>query len=92
VSARLFRRRASHSTEGKPRRFDHDICAMCACVGAVWNDFGDALYMFSAGLASSVAGQIELKIELLDAFKTKPPTDLVKKNDVALLTAIVYKF
>jgi putative salt-induced outer membrane protein len=62
--------------------------------GALWDadDFGDALYTFSAGLSTSVVKKIELKIELLDAFKTKPPTDLVKKNDVALLTAIVYKF
>jgi putative salt-induced outer membrane protein YdiY len=63
-------------------------------VSVLWDadDFGDALYTFSGGLASSVVKQIELKIELLDTFKTKPPSDLVKKNDVALLMAIVYKF
>jgi hypothetical protein len=27
-----------------------------------------------------------------DAYKTKPPNDLVEKNDVAFLTAVVYKF
>ena len=61
---------------------------------ALWDadDFGDALYTFSAGLTTSVVKQIELKIELLDAYKTKPPNDLVKKNDVAFLTAVVYKF
>ena len=61
---------------------------------SLWDadDFGDALYTFSAGLASSVLKQIELKIELLDAYKTKPPNDLVKKNDVAFLTAVVFKF
>jgi putative salt-induced outer membrane protein len=61
---------------------------------ALWDadDFGDALYTFSAGLSTSVLKQIELKIELLDAYKTKPPNDLVKKNDVAFLTAVVYKF
>ena len=47
---------------------------------------------FSAGLSTSVLKQIELKIELLDAYKTEPPNDLVKKNDVAFLTAVVYKF
>jgi putative salt-induced outer membrane protein len=63
-------------------------------VAALWNadDFGNALYTFSTGLATSVAKRIELKVELLDAYKTKPPNSLVKKNDVALLTAIVYKF
>ncbi len=61
---------------------------------ALWDadDFGDALYTFSAGLSTSVLKQVELKIELLDAYKTKPPNDLVKKNDVAFLTAVVYKF
>ena len=61
---------------------------------ALWDadDFGDALYTFSVGFSTSVSKQIELKIELLDAYKTRPPSDLVKKNDVAMLTAIVYKF
>jgi len=35
---------------------------------------------------------IELKIELLDARKTRPPSGLVKKNDVAFLSSVVYKF
>ena len=61
---------------------------------ALWNtdDFGDALYTFSAGLSTSIVKQIELKVELLDALKTRPPSDLVKKNDVAFLTSVVYKF
>jgi putative salt-induced outer membrane protein len=61
---------------------------------ALWNadDFGDALYTFSAGFSTSVSKQIELKIELLDTYKTKPPNDLLEKNDVAMLTAVVYKF
>jgi putative salt-induced outer membrane protein YdiY len=62
--------------------------------GALWDadDFGDALYTFNVGLATSIARRLELKVELLDAFKSKPPNDLVKRNDVALLTAIVFKF
>jgi putative salt-induced outer membrane protein len=61
---------------------------------ALWDadDFGDALYTFNVGLTTSLVKQLELKIALLDAYKTKPPSDLVKKNDVAFLTAIVYKF
>ena len=42
--------------------------------------------------ASAFVFVVALAIELLDAYKTKPPNDLVKKNDVALLTAVVYKF
>lgn len=56
------------------------------------DDFRDALYTFSAGLTTSVLKQVQLKIELLNAYKTRPPNDLVKKNDVAFLTAVVYKF
>jgi putative salt-induced outer membrane protein len=61
---------------------------------ALWtaDDFGDALYTFSAGLTTSVLKRVELKIELLNAYKTRPPNDLVQKNDVAFLTAVVYKF
>ena len=63
-------------------------------LAALWDadDFGDALYTFRLGLATSVVKRIELKIELLDAYKTKPPTASVQENDVALLTAIVYRF
>jgi hypothetical protein len=56
------------------------------------NDFGDALYTFSLGLTTSIVKLVELKISLLDAYKTKPPTESVKKNDVGFLTAVVYKF
>ena len=45
---------------------------------ALWDadDFGDALYTFSVGLSTSIVKQIELKVELLDALKTKPPIGL----------------
>jgi hypothetical protein len=33
-----------------------------------------------------------VKVEVVDSYKTKPPDALTKKNDVALVTAIVYKF
>jgi putative salt-induced outer membrane protein len=68
--------------------------AITQSFAALWDadDFGDALYTFNVGLTTSLVKQLELKISLLDAYKTKPPSDLVKKNDVAFLTAIVYKF
>ena len=61
---------------------------------ALWNadDFGDALYTFSAGIAASVTTRTQLKVELLNTNKTRPPSPAVKKNDVALLTTFVYKF
>jgi putative salt-induced outer membrane protein YdiY len=61
---------------------------------AVWDadDFGEALYTFSAGLAAAVTAKTQLKIELLDAYATRPPAPEIKKNDVALLATLVYKF
>jgi putative salt-induced outer membrane protein len=61
---------------------------------ALWNadDFGDALYTFSAGVAASMTARTQLKVELLNSNKTRPPSPGVKRNDVALITALVYKF
>ena len=63
-------------------------------VAALWtmNDFGDALYTFSAGIAASVTSRVQLKLEVQDIYKTRPTGVLVEKNDVALITAFVYKF
>jgi putative salt-induced outer membrane protein YdiY len=63
-------------------------------VSGLWktNDFADALYTFSAGLAVSIVSQAQLKVEVLDTYKNKPPSANVKKNDVALITGVVYKF
>jgi putative salt-induced outer membrane protein YdiY len=62
--------------------------------GALWkaNEFGDALYTFTVGAAAALTTRTQLKIELLDTYSTRPPNTAVKKNDVALLTALVYKF
>lgn len=61
---------------------------------ALWkaDDFGDALYTFTAGVAAAVTPRTQIKIELLDGYASRPPTAEVKKNDVALITAFVYKF
>ncbi len=61
---------------------------------ALWkaSDFADALYTFSAGAAAALTTRTQLKIELLDTYASRPPTPTVQSNDVALLTAFVYKF
>jgi len=61
---------------------------------AIWDasDWGDALYTFGAGVAAALTTRSQLKLELLDAYATRPPTAAVKSNDVALLAAVVYKF
>jgi putative salt-induced outer membrane protein len=55
-------------------------------------DFGDALYSFRAGIAASVTTRTSVKLELLDTYKTKPPSPDVVENDVALLASMVYRF
>jgi putative salt-induced outer membrane protein YdiY len=51
----------------------------------------DALYTLSVGLAASMSTRTQLKFEVLDTFKNRPPLPSVEKNDVAVLMAIVYK-
>jgi putative salt-induced outer membrane protein YdiY len=62
--------------------------------GSLWKakDFGDALYTFTTGVAAALTTRTQLKFELLDTYATQPPNVEVKKNDVALITALVYKF
>jgi putative salt-induced outer membrane protein YdiY len=55
------------------------------------SDFEDALYTFGAGIAASISTHTQLKFEVLDTYKNRPPNITVEKNDVALLMAIVYK-
>jgi putative salt-induced outer membrane protein YdiY len=62
-------------------------------IASLWktNDWADSLHTFSAGLAASITAHSEVKIELLDSFKNRPPVPL-KKNDTSLITALVWKF
>lgn len=78
-------------------KFEHKLSTTSTITqsfGALWkaNDFGDALYTFSAGLAAALTTRTQLKVELLDAYSSKPPNPDIKNNDVALLMAVVYKF
>jgi putative salt-induced outer membrane protein YdiY len=63
-------------------------------VAALWkmDDFDDALYAFGVGLAASITAATQLKVEVLDTFKNKPPSVDVVKNDIAVLVSFVYKF
>ena len=62
-------------------------------VTGLWktSDTSDALYTFGVGVAVAVSGRTQLKFEVLDVFKNKPPTATVKKNDIATVVAIVFK-
>ena len=54
-------------------------------------DFGDSLHVASLGLSATISTRTQLKVELLDTYKNKPPLATVQRNDVAVLMAIVYK-
>ncbi len=55
------------------------------------NDFEDALYVFGAAVAASISPRTQLKVEIVDTFKNKPANPTTKKNDVAVLMALVFK-
>jgi putative salt-induced outer membrane protein YdiY len=63
-------------------------------VATLWktNDFGDSLTNFGIGVTSTLYRKLELKIEFLDSYKTKPPSAAFKKNDTAFLTTFLLKF
>jgi putative salt-induced outer membrane protein YdiY len=79
------------------QQFSHKLTATTELkekVAALWkmDDFGDALYAFSVGLAASITAGTQLKVEFLDTFKAEPPLPEVKQNDIAVLVSFVYKF
>ncbi len=63
-------------------------------IAALWKaaNPADALYTAGVGLAASVTSAIQMKVELLDTYKTRPPSANVVKNDVAVLVSFLYKF
>ena len=69
-------------------------CELCQNATGLWklNDFSDALYNLGLGLAASITKNSELKFEVLDSYKTRPPRTGLKKSDVAVVTAFVLKF
>lgn len=60
---------------------------------ALWktNDFDDALYTVGVGLSAAMSSRTQLKFEVLETYKNKTPGPTVKKSDVAVLMAIVFK-
>lgn len=71
-----------------------DTAEITQRVSALWkmDDFEDGLYIFGAGLAANVTAATQIKAELLNTFKNKPPTADVQKNDVAVLLSFVYTY
>jgi hypothetical protein len=63
-------------------------------VSALWHigDFGNGLYLVGVNLTSTLVGRAQLKVEALDSYRTRPPLPTLKRNDVALLMGIIFKF
>jgi putative salt-induced outer membrane protein len=56
------------------------------------NDTGDAYYHFEAGLTTSLAKILELKLAYLLDHKTRPAVVTLEKTDTAFIAAVVAKF
>jgi len=62
-------------------------------LSGIWKtkDFADALYHFDAGITTTVATRVELKIAYVYDYKTRPSLG-AKKGDSALFAALLVKF
>jgi len=60
----------------------------------IWktSEFSDALYHFDAGLTTTVATRLELKLAYVYDYKTRQPSASVKKGDSSLFAALLVKF
>lgn len=56
------------------------------------DDFDDALYHFDAGLATTVASRLELKLSYVYDYKNVTPSPEIEKGDSALFAALLVKF
>ena len=78
------------------QKFSHKLTATTELIqkaAGLWkmDDFEDALYTFSVGVAASVTTATQLKLEFLDTYKARPLPG-IEKNDIATLISFVYKF
>jgi hypothetical protein len=78
-------------------KFEHTLAKdtkLTQSFGALWRagDFGDALYTVSAAITAPMTAHTQLKVEALDTYSTRPAEEHVTGNDVAVITAFVYKF
>lgn len=79
------------------QNFSHKLSSTATftqSISTLWktNDFGDSLTNFSVGVTTTLYRKLELKVEFLDSYKTKPPNPSIKKNDTAFLTTFLLKY
>jgi putative salt-induced outer membrane protein YdiY len=79
------------------QEFSHKLTATTTITQSIYtlwkaNDFEDSLTNFRAGVTTTLYQNLELKVEFLDSYKTKPPNPTIKKNDTAFLTTFLFKY
>lgn len=55
------------------------------------SDLGDSLSNITLGIALSITRRLQIKTEIIDSYKSRPPRPEIKKNDVSFLTTLVLK-
>ena len=63
-------------------------------ITTVWNtnEFGSALFTGSVGLATRISSRFQLSVDVLDTYKTRPPTTTTERNDINVVIAITAKY
>ncbi len=70
------------------------VATLNEALTALWktSDVSNALYTFGVGVTASITPRSQLKVDLLETYKTLPPAPGIKKQDVSLVTSLVYAF
>jgi putative salt-induced outer membrane protein YdiY len=63
-------------------------------ITTVWNtdDFDSGLITASVGIATRISSRFQLTVDLIDTFKTRPPTAATESNDINVVIAITAKY
>ena len=90
----LERRSSGAVTFGEKGTRKLGTATLTQSFNALWiaSEFADALYTFQVGLAADVMTRLQLKVDFLDTYKTRPPSELIQKNDTAFITSLAFKF
>jgi putative salt-induced outer membrane protein len=72
----------------------NDTTKFLHAASALWKmrDFDDAFYTIQAGVVTSVAAHLDLKVEFLQSYKNRPSNPLLKKSDQSVVLSVVYKY
>jgi putative salt-induced outer membrane protein YdiY len=80
---------------GETLRFDVTSTASIKhAIKALWNtnDFENSLITASVGLSTRISARFQLSVDVIDNFKTRPPTAETERNDINLVVAITAKY